>query len=1262
LIRRAGFLLQAGGAVLSLALTSLAFALAGVLLAVWLWVQSEGSLEHGLRLASALLPGGHSLQTEGVSGSIRSGGRVGHLLWKQGTRTVELQALELRWDWRALLDGELRVDTLHVQRLHVQDLGPASQTPLTELTLPLPVKVQFAVDQVDWMGPPALQLHRLQGDYSYDGKTHFLRNVGVQMAAGSYQAEGQLQARSPMAVLLAVKGTVLTPVKIQQAPLTLLADASAEGTLLGKDARVDLAVALQPQGDGKSRPLGAMQATLQAQIRPAEPQPIANAQARWTALDLATLWPQAPHTSLSGQAQVVPEGAGWKADVMVQNAAPGSWDQQRLPLRTAHANVLYRDGQWLLSALQAAVAGGTLQAQGSLAGSPAQWSVRGALQGIEPSQLDSRWRLPALHGEVLVQQAAQDMVFEAQLTTPLKGTASGQGAQLQAKGRWATPLLQLDSLEIQTPHAKLYAQLQLDTHSYASTAHVRASMPGAQLDLDGSVAPAQGQGSSSLQVRDAQALAQWLGTLPVLGEHLGGLQVQGGVDLSARWSGGWQQGGEDMQVQASLHSQRLDLQEHFPLRDLQLDLAGTWRALALQLRTKSQVGATQLALQGQSQLALVGDGQWHARLQALQLQASHALYSKPWTMELAQPVELELRRSALAQSFSLTPGALRLSGPATGTALIQWQPVQWAHQGPADHASAARWTTRGQLQGLPLAWLELLGQTQLANMGLRGDLLFGGQWDVSGGEALRVRAGLQRSSGDLQILATDQAGAVLQAGLRDAHVNLEIDNNALRAQLVWASDAGGNAQADFFTQLQTLHGSTSWAPDAPLQATVQASLPRVGAWSLVAPVGWRIRGTLEAQATLGGTRAKPAWKGSLEARDMSVRSVVDGIDFSQGAMRLQVDGQHMDIAELTLQGAGGAAGGQLQITGTADWLADTAGGPLAPRLRMALQARAQTFRVSARPDQRLVVSGNLNAQLNNARLQVRGALVADQALFVLPEDTAPKLGSDVVVLRKAGPGRTRPEGAVPAPRFTQTVVPDISITLDPGGNFQLQGHGLKSRLTGLVTLKTEGLNATPRLTGELRTASGTYRAYGQYLNIERGTLRFGGAYDNPTLDILALRPNLQQEVGVQISGTAQLPVVRLYSDPDLPDADKLSWLVLGHAPTAGGAETAMLQQAALALLSGNGKGGTESLINAFGLDEVSLGQAATTKLDGSAGSETTVKLGKRISRDFYVAYERSLAGTLGTLYVFYDLSRRFTLRGESGTQNAVDLIFTTRFD
>ena len=67
--------------------------------------------------------------------------------------------------------------------------------------------------------------------------------------------------------------------------------------------------------------------------------------------------------------------------------------------------------------------------------------------------------------------------------------------------------------------------------------------------------------------------------------------------------------------------------------------------------------------------------------------------------------------------------------------------------------------------------------------------------------------------------------------------------------------------------------------------------------------------------------------------------------------------------------------------------------------------------------------------------------------------------------------------------------------------------------------------------------------------------------------------------------------------------------------------------------------------------------------DGSSTSKTSaVTLGKRLSRNFYVAYEASLSGAMGTLFVFYDLSQRFTLRGQSGQESAVDLIFTLRYD
>jgi translocation and assembly module TamB len=197
----------------------------------------------------------------------------------------------------------------------------------------------------------------------------------------------------------------------------------------------------------------------------------------------------------------------------------------------------------------------------------------------------------------------------------------------------------------------------------------------------------------------------------------------------------------------------------------------------------------------------------------------------------------------------------------------------------------------------------------------------------------------------------------------------------------------------------------------------------------------------------------------------------------------------------------------------------------------------------------------------------------------------------------------------------------------------------------------------PRLTGTVRTVSGTFKAYGQQLDIEEGELRFTGPYDNPSLNVLALRSKLSQRVGVQINGTALSPVVRLYADPELPEAEKLAWLVLGRSPAGGGAETALLQQAALALMGRNDNGTGVSLAQKIGLDELSVGGASSGGVSG-----TTLTVGKRLSQDFYVAYETGLAGTVGTLQVFYDLSRRFTLRTTTGNQSAVDLIFTHRYD
>jgi translocation and assembly module TamB len=283
-------------------------------------------------------------------------------------------------------------------------------------------------------------------------------------------------------------------------------------------------------------------------------------------------------------------------------------------------------------------------------------------------------------------------------------------------------------------------------------------------------------------------------------------------------------------------------------------------------------------------------------------------------------------------------------------------------------------------------------------------------------------------------------------------------------------------------------------------------------------------------------------------------------------------------------------------------------------------------------------------------------------LFILPDETAPSLGDDVVVLRTTpvnGARRTPVSDAAGADAPRSALRADLQVTLNLGSDFQVRGRGIDTRVAGELALRsTLAGGAAPTVTGMLRTVGGQYKAYGQQLEIERGEMRFTGAYDNPALDILAIRPKLTQRVGVQITGTALLPRVRLYADPDLPDAEKLSWLVLGRSGASGGAQALVLQQAAFALLGGQDTSG--GIAGRLGLDELSV--SGTSDVGTGGAGAATITLGKRISQNFYVAYERSLAGTLGTFSIFYDLSERFTLRARTGEKSAIELIFTFSYD
>ena len=247
---------------------------------------------------------------------------------------------------------------------------------------------------------------------------------------------------------------------------------------------------------------------------------------------------------------------------------------------------------------------------------------------------------------------------------------------------------------------------------------------------------------------------------------------------------------------------------------------------------------------------------------------------------------------------------------------------------------------------------------------------------------------------------------------------------------------------------------------------------------------------------------------------------------------------------------------------------------------------------------------------------------------------------------------TPAEAEAAAARARRTSL-DLRVQL--GEQLRIRGQGLDAELRGELRLTAP--QGRLRVDGSVRTVDGTYRAYRQRLNIERGVLTFNGPIDNPQLDIEAVRPNLDVRVGVAVGGTVLVPRIRLFSEPDMSDADKLSWLLRGRASDGpGSGDTALLQAAAMALLAGDEPTVLDQLFNVIGLDDISLRQSDTV-----AGG-TIVSVGKQLSRNWYVGYERGLNATTGNWQLIYRIAQRFTIRAQSGEQNSIELIWSWRWN
>ena len=1040
----------------------------------------------------------------------------------------------------------------------------------------------------------------------------------------------------------------------------------------------------------------------------------------------------------------------WQGQLQMDNAEAGPLDQQRLPLHVLRSELQYENGALHLNALDwqlAAQGGGHITGQVQYQATQG-WNGQISLQQLELSAIHSAVQAEPLQGTVNARstlspgQSLQEapLQFEAAIqSVPGRDSSLLRFDAITLQGRWHEQVAQLSTILVRSRGGTLQGQARYEVTEQSAQADLKLQLPGGNGLLKGQLASDSGLGQLQLDLRNLRQAGQWLRQWPGM-QFLRARALEGSARLQAGWRGGWQDNGRDMRVDASLNVPSATVRQAadavpIVLRDVGLMLQGRLADARVEAKGRMQQGSRTLHREMRGSGGKRAKG-WQANLQTLQAQVHDTLQKRQWQAVLSAPVPVEVEQAN--DRLRLQTGAFEIAlrgDAAAKTASIRGEPLQWLRQGNGYTVSS-----QGRIHSLPLIWLQALSGADARDQSISGDMVLDGDWDVELGQRLRVQASLARSSGDVVILAGGVSGrdqGRVAAGTRTARIDITGAEGDVHARLSWDSVHAGSASATLRTQLQRAASGWTLPANAPLQGQLRAQLPRVGVWNVFAPPGWRLRGTLDANIAISGTLQSPQLQGALDANDLGVRSVVDGIAFSGGRLRARFNGQRMDIDTFSLQGAPWrtgllgtqrAGGGSVNVSGSVQW---GGGQPLLESARMQLAGTFDQLQLFTMPDRQMVLSGALNASFSSKQLTVRGGLQVNRALIELSGGNAPELGNDVVIrpsmknpratlaqsawqsraanaapdspklgddivvqarpatpastaqgVRTTGaatsqPVRSRSRATVPADtrqtirtagatsetntssgiamRPNPAIGADIQVGIDLGSDFRVRGSGLDTRITGRLTVQGgPTIRDMPRLVGTVNTDLGTFRAYGQDLQIESGRIAFAGAPGNPSIDIVAVRRNINVRVGVRLYGTAQQPLVKLFSEPAMPDSERLSWLVLGRS-SYDAADTALLQRAAVALLSGEGRGISGQLADALGLDDVEFKGGESLESGG-------VLLGKRFSKHFYLAYEKGLDATVGTLYFFLDINRALKLRAQTGQQSALDLIYTVSYD
>ena len=1237
--------------------------------------------ESGLRFGLYTLPelGGVKISSKTLKGTLWHG--FSGEDWRIETPSADLtvSGLGLQWQPQELFsDGLLHIRHLSVGDLHItaKPTPPKEEHPAKlpeSISLPLAVKLdKLSVGKISSGKAGNPFLIRAEAAYDYDHKRHKLTLNSLQTPWSSTGGELEIQTASPFALQGSIRGGA-----------ELEGIAGGGEILLSGDLRrtafkADLAggkVSLKAEGL-----VGPFENSLDEQID--------HILIKGHALNLAEFVPSAPQTDLDFDATIVPspqKGLALEGSIDLTNSRAAPADQNGIPVRSILGEFTVGDSGILKvhDVTATLLEEGALILGGETDTDKNTFALEAILKNASLSDFVSQKYDDVFEGSLLLNGTYR----EPQAKWDIRGNRAGSTGELAiandtANGQRSLNIVKASLLPKDGGELDIKGRLELFNDRLLEAEATGKNFNPGKLHPDFPVGSINGD----IKLNGVLAEEKFSGKMQFGNSVLSGAVLSGNADVLyekqhlARAEADVRLGRNRVKTDGSFGKagDRLNLDINAPELDkfgfglggaltakgflagepksISADLSGSVRNLrvkqAVNIRELDfkaaaspdysrplnlQINGRELVIPGSSgestridtvNAAVSGTGMRHS----IRSSGSMAMGGKNYKLDLEADGGLDKENR-----WKGTVGRLDLSGGfnlklqnrmslEAGAERVALGAAQWAAMGGRLNLNSFVWdkknglTSKGTAANLNVAELH-----SFFKMPVEHNLVLSADWDLAYSQNARGFLNVRQQSGDIVLPYRKQALGLNGLTLQTRFQNGRIDNQ------INGKTRYGNIGGNVGISQQFGHSIMQ----APVSGNLKIDIPDLTALKNLMPVGQSISGSLNAEATIGGRVGEPQLGGSLNGDNLYYVNRDLGVILDNGSLRSRLSGQQWQIQSLLFK----RGNGNINLSGTVGW---GGGVPVVD-----VNAVFDKYGILDKPRRRLTASGNTRLHYDDKNgIILGGSLKVDEGNFGFQKSGMPELDDDVVVL-----GEPKKE--------TRDSVPfSMNIDLDLNDKVFFRGEGVDVTLGGRLKLTAQPKQDIQAV-GTVAVVKGKYKAYGQDLNITKGTVSFVGPLSRPNLNIRAVRNLSPVGAGVEVLGNLENPRVTLVTNEPMSEKDKLSWLILNRASSGSDGDEAALSTAASAFLAGklNDRIG---LVDDFGLTSKRSRNAQTGELNPA---EQVLTVGKQLSSELYLGYEFGLTSASQTVKLVYQLTRTIQAIVRVGSQSSGgEIKYVIRFD